>query len=239
MEHVTQPPAMEPKVLRAKVLKRLAQLAGVFALQAAILLVGAGDARWGHAWLYLALYVAFILLNGVILLPNHADLVAERGELAGNVKGWDKTLTSLMGVTSLSLLAVAALDRRNGWWPLGDVAVWVGVVAFTAGYGLVTWAMVSNRFFSGFARIQVERGHVVASSGPYGFIRHPGYAGMAVSAVGTALLLGSGTALLPAVLHTCVLVVRTLAEDRMLHAELPSYPAYAQRVRYRLLPWVF
>jgi protein-S-isoprenylcysteine O-methyltransferase Ste14 len=105
--------------------------------------------------------------------------------------------------------------------------------------GLFTWAMVSNPFFSTMVRIQTDRGQTVATGGPYRWVRHPGYVGYILSAVSTALLLGSLWALVPAVLTGVLLVVRTALEDRTLLEELEGYEEYARQVRYRLVPGVW
>ena len=99
--------------------------------------------------------------------------------------------------------------------------------------------MASNRFFSSVVRIQKDRGHTVVTGGPYQFVRHPGYVGGILSALGTALLLGSWWAFVPTGLLVCVIVVRTALEDRTLQAELEGYRDYAGRVRYRLLPGIW
>jgi protein-S-isoprenylcysteine O-methyltransferase Ste14 len=87
--------------------------------------------------------------------------------------------------------------------------------------------------------MQTERQHTVVSSGPYRWVRHPGYLGTILMHLGVPFLLGSLWALIPGVLAAAVLVVRTALEDRALHAELPGYTAYAARVRWRLLPGVW
>ena len=99
-----------------------------------------------------------------------------------------------------------------------------GLALFVAGFGLSTWAMASNRFFSGVVRIQADRGHTVATGGPYRFVRHPVYTGFIVGAFGSALLLGSRWALVPVALASVLTVVRTILEDRTLRDELPGYP---------------
>ena len=77
------------------------------------------------------------------------------------------------------------------------------------------------------------------TTGPYQYVRHPGYIGMILSAFATALMLGSLWALIPAGLLTMLVVVRTTLEDRTLQNELDGYNEYAQRVRYRLLPGIW
>jgi protein-S-isoprenylcysteine O-methyltransferase Ste14 len=104
------------------------------------------------------------------------------------------------------------------------------------GYALVVWATASNAFFSLIVRIQTERGQSVVSWGPYAHVRHPAYAGGVLTNVFTPILLGSAWALLLGVLDALLMILRTVLEDRTLKAELPGYPEYALRVRYRLLP---
>jgi protein-S-isoprenylcysteine O-methyltransferase Ste14 len=115
------------------------------------------------------------------------------------------------------------------------VPVVAGVV-MALGYGLFSWAMASNPFFSTVVRIQTDRGHTVATGGSYRFVRHPGYAGGLATILATPFLLGSWPALIPAGALVGILIVRTILEDRTLHRELPGYVEYAGRVRYRLLP---
>jgi protein-S-isoprenylcysteine O-methyltransferase Ste14 len=88
-------------------------------------------------------------------------------------------------------------------------------------------------------RIQTERGHQVVSSGPYRWLRHPGYAGALLTYLATPFFLDSRWALLAALFLTVVLVIRTSLEDRTLQEELTGYREYAGRVRFRLLPGVW
>ena len=88
-------------------------------------------------------------------------------------------------------------------------------------------------------RIQTERGHHVVDRGPYAIVRHPGYVGAFLLLAGIALALGSWWALLPAAIAVLLLVLRTVWEDRTLQAELAGYAAYAQKVRFRLIPGVW
>jgi protein-S-isoprenylcysteine O-methyltransferase Ste14 len=138
------------------------------------------------------------------------------------------------------MLVVAGLDKRFAWSPrLPLLLHGTAFVIIGLGYSLSTWATVANRFFSAVARIQREREHVVVTTGPYQYVRHPGYAGAIVTSLATPLLLGSLWALVPAALAVCQLVIRTALEDRFLQDELEGYHHYAAQVRYRLLPGVW
>jgi protein-S-isoprenylcysteine O-methyltransferase Ste14 len=113
------------------------------------------------------------------------------------------------------------------------------LVLFAAALGLTTWAMNTNRFFSPVIRIQRERGHHLITTGPYRYIRHPGYLAAVISWVFGSFALGSWWAMVPAGVCILILLRRTIIEDRFLHAELAGYAEYARTVRYRWVPGVW
>jgi len=125
---------------------------------------------------------------------------------------------------------------RFGWARDLSIAWHVaGAVVLVAGLGLSAWAMIANAYFSTAVRIQSDRGHTVCSTGPYRFVRHPGYVGFILQALGVPILLGSLWALISGITATVLMIIRTSLEDRMLQAELPGYQDYVQKVRYRLV----
>jgi len=110
---------------------------------------------------------------------------------------------------------------------------------FLLGSGIMLWAMAANPFFAQVVRIQTDRGHTAVAEGPYRFVRHPGYTGMCLSTLGSALLLGSLWALLPWAGCVALLVLRTSLEDQTLAGELDGYREYRTRTRYRLVPRIW
>ena len=143
-------------------------------------------------------------------------------------------------VFPFATLIVCGLDVRWSWSPEVGLPVHLaGLALMVLGFAIISWAMVSNPFFSGAVRIQSERGHTVASGGPYRYVRHPGYVGMILHFGSLALVLGSLWALLPALINVALFILRTALEDRTLQAELPGYREYAAQTRYRLLPGVW
>jgi protein-S-isoprenylcysteine O-methyltransferase Ste14 len=99
--------------------------------------------------------------------------------------------------------------------------------------------LIENRFFSGMVRLQTDRGHQVVSSGPYQWVRHPGYAGVLLVYLATPVFLDTSWAFLPTGFTMILFVIRTALEDRFLQDELEGYRDYARRVRYRLLPGIW
>ena len=204
---------------------------------AAILFIASGHLDWVWAWAYLSVGVGIVVINTLVLAP---ELIAERGQIKEDTKDWDKLLGAFIGIPTLGTVIVAGLDERFGWSPQLAVAIQlVGLIFFALAQGLFSWAMASNKFFSATVRIQDDRGHTVATGGPYQYVRHPGYVGYITSWLATSLTLGSLWALFPAGLTMCLMVVRTALEDRTLLEELDGYQDYAGRVRYRLLPGVW
>jgi protein-S-isoprenylcysteine O-methyltransferase Ste14 len=215
----------------------------VYLLIPLVLLICGGDLGWWQAWLYsLLLFVAGI--GGHMWAEQrHPGLISERQNVVNiqNAKAWDKVLAPLMATSiGFPMVLTAGLDHRYNWSP--EFPLWLIVIGFILiflGYAFASWAMAENRFFSSVVRIQTDRGHVVCDSGPYRFVRHPGYAGNIFPLFGIVLALGSVWTLIPAVVALIITVIRTVLEDQTLQEELTGYRDYAQRVRFRLIPGIY
>jgi len=214
---------------------------GLFVLiQVASLVIASGRLDWVRAWVYIGVHLAGLGVNALVLIPTNPELVVERARFRGK-RDLDRVLAGVMALYGpAGICIVAGLDVRFGWSPGIPLALLIAALAvMVLGSLLTTWAMASNRFFYGILRIAKDRGHTVATSGPYRYVRHPGYVGAIAFDLAMPLILGSLWALIPAGLTTCIIILRTALEDRALHEELEGYREYAQRVRYRLLPGVW
>jgi protein-S-isoprenylcysteine O-methyltransferase Ste14 len=230
------PPDAKPVMTKA-IVQRAIQLGITLLIIMASLFLSAGRLDWVMAWVYIGLYVGGIAINALLI---DRELIAERSEIGQGTKNWDKPLASLsMLLFTPGALIVAGLDQRFGWSQLAPVVQFVALAGVVLGNVLISWAMVSNKFFATTVRIQKDRGHTVISTGPYRFVRHPGYLALSISGLATPLLLGSWWALLPSLLGICALTARTALEDRTLREELAGYQEYAKKVRYRLLPGIW
>jgi protein-S-isoprenylcysteine O-methyltransferase Ste14 len=235
---VNAPSATAPAPNPVAVVGRLFGATIVFGL---LLFLVAGTVRWPAGWAYLAVNVAVLGVYIAILLRVSPELIQERAHPPADAKRWDKPLvTVIAGVGPLALLLVCGLDHRLRWSPDLPASVTViGFLAMAAGGALSNYAVAHNRFFSSLVRIQRDRGHLVIDTGPYQFVRHPGYVGSLLHMCGTALALGSLWALVVVAVVTSVLVARTSLEDKTLRSELDGYEDYTKRVRYRLVPRVW
>ncbi len=234
------PPTKSRPNVAAGIIMRFAQIAIVFVLQALILFAAAGRLDWIWAWVYLGIDVMTVAINSIFLRRINPETIAERGQ-PKEMKDWDKVVSGLWALALyLAVPLVAGLDERFGWTPEPGAA-WniAGAAVLEAGLALFSWAMIVNAYFSTAARIQSDRGQTVCRTGPYRFVRHPGYVGAIFQSLGTPILLGSLWGLIPGLIAAALIVVRTAFEDRMLQAELPGYPDYARDVRYRLVPGIW
>ncbi len=197
---------------------------------------------WWEAWVYAIIGILSFAISRGLAARRHPDLLAERARFLQHedAKPWDKLLSPLVGLGGGLIPLVAGLDALFDWSPPFSLPVKIlALVIILVGYALGSYALIENRFFSGMVRIQTDRGHQVVSSGPYRWIRHPGYAGALLTYLATPFFLDSRWAFLPVIFITIVLVIRTSLEDKILQDELQDYSDYARRVRYRLLPGVW
>jgi protein-S-isoprenylcysteine O-methyltransferase Ste14 len=202
-------------------------------------IVGRWD--WWNGWAMSAIYLLWTAGTIIFILPVNPQMLAERARPQAGGKKWDVVMVGTMGAFLMVTYVVACLDVRLGWaQPFPLWAQITGVVAAIVGYDvLMVWSMTVNAFFTAIVRIQTDRQHTVVSTGPYRFVRHPGYVAAILFYLATPFLFGSRWAVIPAILTAAVIVLRTALEDKTLQQELPGYKEYTGRVRYRLLPGIW
>ena len=200
---------------------------------AATLFLAAG--RWDLPWFWAVIAVHSALLT---VGMSSIDPALQRERLKPGPGGKDRYLRLIALPFILAHLIVAGLDVGRLHWsrpvPTGIQAL--ALIGYAAGMALSVCAMLSNRFFSPVVRIQHERGHTLVTSGPYRFVRHPGYVGAILASACGGVALGSWWSLVPLAPFAALFLRRTAVEDRMLRADLDGYVGYAERVRYRLVP---
>ncbi len=145
-----------------------------------------------------------------------------------------------MGLAGILVLLIAGLDELLDWSPAFSLPVKIVAIGImVVGYALTSYALIENRFLSGMVRLQTDRGQTVVSTGPYHWMRRPGYAGALLVYLATPLFLDSALTYLPTLLVFGLYTLRTSLEDRFLQENLEGYRDYAKRVRYRLFPGVW
>lgn len=207
----------------------------VFAAWAAVPMLIAGI-RWMRGWLYLAALATGAIMHGRYVAHRNPALRERRSRIRAGAKRWDLWWNALFWPLLASAAVTAALEMRGGGSPMPGWTWPLGIALLAAGFTLSAAAMAANPFFEGVVRIQREVGHRTVEDGPYRRIRHPGYAGLALWALASPLLLGSSWAFVPALATVAWVVMRTALEDAFLRRELPGYTDYARRVKQRLVP---
>lgn len=219
--------------------RALGSLALTLIVMGALLFFPAGTFGWDRGWWYLAVFVVAVVIAMIYIWRVDPELFAIRRKAQAGTKTWDFAFVAVTLTSMAAILPVAGLDFRFHWSQLPDGVVWLGYLIFAAGFGLTAWAQGVNRHFEITVRIQTDRGHKVIDAGPYATIRHPGYIGGVALGFGTALALGSLVAVIPVIICTVALALRTLAEEATLREELPGYADYMHKVRFRWVPGIW
>lgn len=227
--------------MRNNLTNQIGQIAGFFVAFALALFLPAGTLAWPAGWVFLVLFFGFYLATTLWLFRHNPGLLQERTHLAtADQQGWDKLLFPLLMVFPFAWLIFISFDAvRFHWSPL---PLWLqlgGAIILLCSFYLLFLTFRENSYLSPVVRIQEERGHTVVSTGPYGYVRHPMYAGILVFVGGTSLLLGSWYGVLLGFIFIVILARRAVLEERTLLKELRGYAAYIAQVQYRLIPYIW
>jgi protein-S-isoprenylcysteine O-methyltransferase Ste14 len=197
---------------------------------------------WWEAWAYALINIFGFALSRLLAGRKHPDLIRERSRYLQhpNPEPWDKSLSPILGLWGALMPITAGLDARFDLSADFSLAIkLLSLIIFLLGFVLSSYALIENRFFSGMVRIQTERDHHVINSGPYRWMRHPGYAGAIINYLMVPFLLDSMWTFVPAILSTITIAIRTALEDQTLQKKLDGYQDYAKQVRYRLFPGIW
>jgi protein-S-isoprenylcysteine O-methyltransferase Ste14 len=208
-----------------------------------LLLLPAGTLDWWHAWVFLGVVFVGTVASTVSVFRVNKDVLEERFKLPvrqGQPLA-DKIVVVLLIAAFVSLIVFIPLDvfRLHLMAQPGTLASSLGLALFVVGWWIMTLALRENAFAAPVVKHQAERQHTVISSGVYGVVRHPMYAGAVPLLVGMPLWLESYAAALLASVPIGTLAVRIVVEEQFLRRELAGYDAYTERVRYRLIPCVW
>ena len=209
----------------------------------ALVLFLSGDWWWVEGWIFSVWFIALSVGTVTYLYLRDPALLAERYQTPGsaNQKGWDRYVVYGIGIGFFGWIIVMPLDaKKYGWSP--HFPLWLkglGGLTLLASSFLFFRAHTDNTFLSPLVRIQSERKQRVVSTGVYGFVRHPMYLGAVLLFIGAPLLMGSLFGIGAGVAMSLLLAGRIVGEEKMLTGELEGYADYKERVRSRLIPYVW
>jgi protein-S-isoprenylcysteine O-methyltransferase Ste14 len=220
----------------------IGHIAGPLVIAALFFLV-AGRTDLYRGWIWAITTLLYYMGGLLVILRVNPGLLNARGRWnkRKDTKAWDKILLQIFGTVALYFHTILmALDvGRFEWTQLNPWYILPGLILYTGSFNLVYWAMAENTHFETTVRIQHDRDHRVITTGPYRIVRHPGYAGLIIANFASAMIIGSGYGFITAVATLLIVGIRTWLEDRTLTDELEGYPEYREKVRYRLLPFIW
>jgi len=222
-------------------MKRVLQVYFAIVALAAMIFILAGRWDWWPGWAFLILVVGALSVESFILYRHDPGLFEARSRFGKGTQGTDYLFLAVFSLAFLGVLIVGPLDAgRFGWAPLPAWSFIPGAILYLAGEAFVGWSMYENTFFEKTVRLQSDRDHRVITTGPYAFVRHPGYIAFCVGySIGYPLMLTSAWAFVPAAIAIIAVIVRTEYEDRFLAENLDGYADYRKNVRYRLIPGIW
>src|SRR5215203_4432850 len=208
-----------------------------------ILFFLAGDWRWTEGWVFSIIFCLMCDSTLIYLYFYDPALLKERfgSPVQETQKPWDKVVLSIFFIGFLVWFALMPLDaKRFHWSP--TFPLWTritGAVLLIFASLILFGALKDNTFAAPVVKMQKERGQKVVSTGLYSIVRHPMYAGAALLFISTPLLLSSSYGLAFGFLLIVIIAVRSVGEESMLKQELEGYREYMQKVKWRMIPFVF
>ena len=207
-----------------------------------LLLVGlliflpAGTIRYTYGWLFVSLLFVPMLIAGFVMLYKSPEFLKRRLD-AKEKQGTQKGVVAFSGLMFIAGFVVAGLDFRFSWSTIPTWVVITASVLFLLAYALYAEVMRENAYLS--RTVKVEEGQTVVDTGLYGIVRHPMYAVTILLFLMIPLILGSWYALIAFAFYPTIIIVRLKDEEALLTIELPGYAEYKQKVKYRIIPFIW
>jgi protein-S-isoprenylcysteine O-methyltransferase Ste14 len=210
-----------------------------FIVLGVLLFLPAATFNYWQAWVFIAAFTFATIVPSIYL--SRTDPAALQRRMHGGPRAETRAVQKIIIIGAflglLAMIVFSAFDHRFGWSSVPTTVSLLGEVMIIIGLGLGMLVVAQNSYAA--AAVRVEAGQKLASRGLYGLVRHPMYAANVILMLGIPLALGSYWGLVFIVPCVVVLVFRILDEEKMLNQELGGYREYTQRVRYRLMPYVW
>ena len=205
-------------------------------LLGALLFLPAWTFAYPHAWLFLGLLFVPMLVMGLLMLFLSPALLKKRLQ-SKEKEGAQRGVVAIAGLMFLATFLLSAFDFRFGWSEVPEWCVILSSALFLAGYGMYAEVMRENAYLS--RTVEVQDGQKVIDRGLYAVVRHPMYLATLLMFLPIPLILGSLWGLIPMAIYPVAIVIRIANEEKVLKEGLAGYGAYCQRVKYRLIPFIF
>ena len=200
------------------------------------LFLSAGSFAYWNAWLFMGILFIPMFIAGLILTKKNPYLLEKRLN-AKEEQSQQKTVIVLSGIMFLLGFVLAGLDYRFQWIKLPEWVVTVGAVVFLTAYGLYAEVLRENTYLS--RTIEVQENQKVIDTGLYGIVRHPMYAVTVILFLSMPIVLGSVISFMVFLAYPFIIAGRIKNEEKVLEEGLAGYKEYKQKVKYRLVPFIW
>lgn len=224
------------KAMSNLLVKAVSGLLYIFAAISALIFLSAWTIHYWQAWTFLGVFMISISAIFLYLAKYDPGLLARRVRSTEKEQN-QKTIRFLVNFAFSAALVVSALDHRFGWSAIPSQVILMGDAVVLLSLLIIFFVFKENTFTA--QTVEVEVGQKVISTGPYARVRHPMYAGGLVFMLSIPIALGSWWGLLATVLFAPALAWRILSEEKLLAKELAGYAEYREKVKYRLVPFVW
>ena len=223
---------MDKKLFASAIVKFLS---GVI-LIALPLFLSAGSFGYWNAWLFMGILFIPMFIGGLILMKKNPELLRKRLDVKEK-QSQQKTVIALSGIMFLAGFIVAGLDNRFQWTRIPEWLVIAGAVIFLVSYGLYAEVLRENTYLS--RTIEVQENQKVIDTGLYGIVRHPMYAVTILMFLSMPIVLGSWIAFIIFLTYPFIIAGRIINEEKVLEEGLDGYKEYKEKVKYRILPFIW
>ena len=201
-----------------------------------LLFLPAGTFDFWQAWLFIGVLFVPMFFAGIVLMIRQPELLRKRLD-AKEQQHEQKWVVALSGLMFIAVFVVAGLNRRFGWYMLPDWAVYIATAIFLLAYAMYAEVMRENVWLS--RTVEVQENQQVVSTGLYGIVRHPMYAATLLLFLSMPLVLASPWSFVIMLLYIPIIALRIRNEEQVLERELKGYTEYKQRVRYKVIPFIW
>jgi len=205
-------------------------------LMGLLLFLPAGTLRWTDGWLLMAILFVPMFFAGVLMYFKAPDLLKSRLS-AKETQSEQKDVIRYSGLMFIVAFVIAGLNYRFQWIMMPRAIVWIGVVIFLLAYCFFGEVLRENRYLS--RTIEVQDGQTVVDTGLYGIVRHPMYTATVLLFLSMPLVLNSIISFVIMLVYIPIIVKRIKNEEEVLETELKGYKEYKQKVKYRLIPFIW
>ena len=215
---------------------------GVIKYVAGLVLVGllvflpAGTFEYPGGWMFMGLLFIPMLVLGIVLLLKAPDLLAKRLNNKEE-QSEQKKVVGLSGLMFLAGFILCGLDFRWGWTDVPVPVTAIAAVLLLAGYVLYMEVMRENTYLS--RTVEVQEGQKVIDTGLYGIVRHPMYFATVIMFLSIPLVLDSWIGFIVFLVYPFLMVKRIKNEEIVLEEGLEGYREYKNKVKYRMIPFVW